>query len=295
MVSHSSPVSGQALLPDEELVELAKAGDAAALDGLLRRHLPWVYNLALYMLHSREDAADASQEILIKGATQLASFRGTSSFRTWFHRVAVNHILDRRKSRAEQVVTGFACYSEYLDRAPDSDPSGEFVTAERALLVEEARLSCTMGMLLCLDREQRMVLLLGEILDVGDAVGAELLGLTRDNFRQRLSRARAQLGSFMQGRCGLIDPNNACRCARKTRSFVQDGIVDPARLQFVHGHVEQVRGTLAQRSQRLVQVQTRLGLEMRELYPTFEPPDCVPKLREIIQSREVQSLLDLDN
>ena len=58
------------------------------------------------------------------------------------------------------------------------------------LLVDEARIGCTTGMLLCLDREQRLVYVLGEIFGVTDVVGGELLEISRDNFRQRLSRAR---------------------------------------------------------------------------------------------------------
>ncbi len=93
-----------------------------------------------------------------------------------------------------------------------------------------------MGMLLCLDREQRLAFVLGEILGATDAEGADALGTTRDGFRQRLSRARRQLQSFLSERCSLVDPLNPCRCARKTRAFVRAGIVDPARLQFTAAH-----------------------------------------------------------
>jgi hypothetical protein len=50
-------------------------------------------------------------------------------------------------------------------------------------------------MLLCLDREQRLVYVLGEIFDVTDVVGAEILEITPENFRQRLARTRRDLHS----------------------------------------------------------------------------------------------------
>jgi hypothetical protein len=84
-----------------------------------------------------------------------------------------------------------------------------------------------LGMLLCLDREQRLIYILGEILDVTDAVGAELLEISRENFRQQLARARRDLHSFMNDRCGLVNRSNPCRCAKKTRGFMQAGYVDP--------------------------------------------------------------------
>jgi hypothetical protein len=58
-------------------------------------------------------------------------------------------------------------------------------------MVDEARLTCTSGMLLCLDREPRVLHILGEIFGVTDTLGAELLEISRENFRQRPARARS--------------------------------------------------------------------------------------------------------
>ena len=76
---------------DEKLVDLAIAGDRQALETLLRRQQAWIYNLAFYMLHHRQDAEDATQEILVRVATGLSSFRRASAFRTWVHRIAASN------------------------------------------------------------------------------------------------------------------------------------------------------------------------------------------------------------
>ena len=47
---------------DEDLAALAVGGDGKALESLLRRHQPWIFNLAMYMLQLRADAEDATQE-----------------------------------------------------------------------------------------------------------------------------------------------------------------------------------------------------------------------------------------
>ena len=62
-------------------------------------------------------------------------------------------------------------------------------------------------------RQPRLVYVLGEIFGVTDAIGAELLEISRQNFRQKLSRARRDLHSFMQNQCGLVNTQNPCRCA----------------------------------------------------------------------------------
>ncbi len=277
---------------DEDLVTAAVGGNAEALAHLLCRQQTWIYNLALYMLHSRPDAEDATQEVLVKVATGLAGFKAASSFRTWIRRIAVNHFLDCRRSRPEAVVTGFGCYADYLDKAPDADFSPEQARSpEQALLVDEARIACVMGMLLCLDRHQRIVFLLGEILETSDVVAAELMGIGRDNFRQQLARAREQLSSFMHGRCGLVNPQNSCRCARKTKAFIKDGIVDPNRIQFARGHLRQVETVVEQRRQQLEGV---VGRVRSELYPLFDAPDIASRLSTLLNGKDVQTALHLD-
>jgi RNA polymerase sigma factor (sigma-70 family) len=265
---------------DLDLVQGAIAGDTAALEMLLRRHQPWIFNLALYMLQVRAEAEDATQEILIKVTTALSSFRGASAFRTWARRVAINHVLDRRRSLAESTVHGFDCYADYLERAADA-PLGDLPPQEHHVLVQEARYACSLGMLLCLDREQRITFVLGEVLELEDGPASELLGITRDNFRQRLARARADLGSFLAGRCGLVDAANPCRCARKTQAFIRDGIVDPTRLQFAPLHLEDARQEAGRHSRRLALLQER-SIELGTLYPRFEAPDLAARVRELL-------------
>src|SRR5262245_1882759 len=178
-------VSGDA--DDLELVRLVQQGDRGALDALVERHRPWIYNVALRMVYLPQDADDATQEILIKAVTKLSSFEGRSSLRTWLYRIAINHLLNMRRTRAEEIGYTFERYGDGLDATPDLDlPDPSTVPADVQLLIDEARIGCSMGMLLCLDREQRLVYVLGEIFGVADAVGAELLEVSRAAYRQRL-------------------------------------------------------------------------------------------------------------
>jgi RNA polymerase sigma factor (sigma-70 family) len=86
---------------ERALVARACSGDREALEELVRWHQGWIYNIALRMLYHPQDAEDATQEILIKVVTQLASFEGRSSFRTWLYRIVVNHVLNMRRGRIE--------------------------------------------------------------------------------------------------------------------------------------------------------------------------------------------------
>jgi RNA polymerase sigma factor (sigma-70 family) len=280
-------------LEDRALVEHARSGAREALEALVARHQAWIYNIAVRMLYHPQDAEDATQEILIKTLTRLGSFEGRSTFRTWLYRIAVNHVLNTKRGRREPAALTFGCYGHGLDTTPDFDPPDEgTVPVDVRLLVDEARITCTAGMLLCLDREQRLVYILGEIFEVTDAVGAELLDISRENFRQRLARARRDLHSFMNDKCGLVDRANPCRCAKKTRGFIEAGYVDPKHLLFARERVEDVQ----QRSRTNAEALLTLDEQCAEIFrqhPFYESPDAVPALRRLLQGPLFQRTTDL--
>jgi len=279
---------------DLELVGRAQQGSRDALEQLIARHQPWIYNIALRMLFQRQDAEDATQEILIKLITKLSTFEGRSSVRTWLYRMAVNHVLNMKRRAWEEVGLDFAGYARSLDAVPDADfPDPNAQSAEDKLLVDEARIGCTTGMLLCLDREQRLTYVLGEIFGVTDAVGAELLEISRDNFRQKLARARRDLHSFMQNQCGLVNTANPCRCSKKTIGFAKAGYLDPQKLIFAREHVTRIRDVAEKRYEELEALDAAYAAIHRE-HPFLDPPDFVAALRSFIGSRNVRSTLELE-
>jgi len=216
---------------DESLVTLAQRGDMTALDALVRRHQSWVFNLALRMVWRREVAEDAAQEILIKAVTHLGSFEARSKFSTWLHRIAVNHLLNVRKSEMEEKAMTFTDLGESLDAVVDEEHP------HSTLLVEEVRLGCITAMLMCLDRRQRLAFILGEVMGGDSETAALALDVTPANFRQLLSRTRRDLYQFMNGKCGLVNTANPCRCARKTSGFMRNGWLDPDNMQFTKDRV----------------------------------------------------------
>ena len=131
---------------DQELVQLAKGGSRAALEELVVRHQAWIYNLTLRMVHRPQDAEDATQEVLIKLFTRLSTFDGRSSLRTWLYRIAINHLLNMKRGHAESREITFAQYGRNLDNTPDADlPDPQAVPADVQLLIAEARIGCTSG------------------------------------------------------------------------------------------------------------------------------------------------------
>lgn len=259
----------------------AQAGDRQAIEDLIRSVQDQVFGLSLRMLWNEEDAKDATQEILLKIITKLSTFKGESRFSTWCHAVASRHLLNCRRSRAEAAGFTFEAFSEdLLDGA--EEPGHELRSRpEYSLMLNEVMIGCTLGMLLCLDREHRLAYVLGTIFDVDHNEGAVALGISRDAFRKRLSRANQRIHHFTRSHCGLVDGKNACRCPRRLSPAVKLGRVAPAKLQFAgRGEIDfqEVKPLLDQASEELKTVR------LYRAHPRFQSPEDFGRVLESILS-----------
>jgi RNA polymerase sigma-70 factor, ECF subfamily len=78
---------------------LAAAGDSQAFERLYRTHVSKVHSLARRMTGGPE-ADELTQDIFVRAWQKLGTFRGESAFSTWLHRLAVNVILEHRRTLA---------------------------------------------------------------------------------------------------------------------------------------------------------------------------------------------------
>jgi RNA polymerase sigma factor (sigma-70 family) len=208
----------------EDLARMAIEGNRDAVDRLVRALQSDIYGLALRMLWNREDAEDATQEILVRVITRLAQFDFQSRLTTWVFRVAVNYILDIKKSPVEKLNLTFDRFGEDLVEGLSDDGPAD---GERSILVEEVKIGCTLGMLQCLDRAHRATYILGAILELPAPEAAPALAVTPATFRKRLQRARDRIESFTRKHCGLVSDDAACRCPRRVPAAIRLGRIHP--------------------------------------------------------------------
>ncbi len=193
----------------------------------------------------------------------------SSSEAVWLARAEDRGAAELKGDREEEPVETFEEFARALDQTPDVDPLDPDSPATQ-VLIEEAKILCTVAMLLCLTGRQRLVFIMGEVFGVTDSIGAEVLGMTTANFRQVLSRARRDLYSFMAGRCGLINEANSCRCRRKMRGFIEKGYMSADRLRFAEGHRLRVRQIAPSRAHELKSVADRLHAALFHEHPFFD-------------------------
>lgn len=276
---------------DSELVKLATSGDKKALQNLIIRHQIFIYNLALKMTKNIEDAEDLTQEVFINAITSLSKFEGKSKFRTWLYRITVNYFLNTKKRKSELKVIDFETYFNSIDNMPNNELTNQEQN-DLTESIEELRISCTAGMLLCLDREQRMIYILGEMFDIDHNLGSEILGITAGNFRIRLMRARQDLNNWMNERCGLVNKANPCRCAKKTRAYIEAGIVDPNNLKFNTRHKKKIYELSEQNATSIMNTIEDLNKNIFQQHPLQEPVTSSKIVDEIFNNNLIKLILN---
>jgi RNA polymerase sigma factor (sigma-70 family) len=147
-------------------IQKACAGNKDALEETILGISDKIYNLSLRMLLFPEDAEDATQEILIRITTHLNTFKGESAFETWVYRVASNYLVTLKSKNTERFKMSFDQYAEMLDTGLSNTVAYAKNEGEMKLLLEEVKISCTHGMLLCLNPTDRVVYILGDIIGI---------------------------------------------------------------------------------------------------------------------------------
>jgi RNA polymerase sigma factor (sigma-70 family) len=265
--------------PLEDAARRAIDGDRAALDGLVRNLQGDIYGVALRMLWNREDAEDATQEILVRVVTRLAQFDFRSKLKTWVYRIAVNYILDVKKSPVERMQLNFEGFARDLADGLSSDGPAD---AERSLLTEEVKIGCTLGMLQCLDRPHRLAYVLGEILDLPGPDAADALGITSGLFRKRLQHARTAIESFTRSYCGLASDTTGCACHRRVPAALRAGRIRAEAVDFA-GRAASFQET---RSYVRRVEEARWALEVhRSSQPRASSVDFARRLAEALDAR----------
>ena len=214
---------------DEELIHLASEGSKKALLELLLKHQPFIYNIAWKMVKNPDDAADLAQEAMIKVTVNLSNFKYGSTFRTWAYRIVLNHFLTAQRKKSEIQINDFESMADALNNTPDSEMN-DSEKEEYNAYIREMNLMCMSGMLLCLTWEQRLIYIIGEMLNADHTIGSELLNITKDNFRAKLKKSRKDIFHFMNNQCGLVNKSNPCRCYKKVKFALKNGHIDAKNL-----------------------------------------------------------------
>ncbi len=278
---------------DKALIDKAVAGDKIALEQLVKKHQPFIYNLALKMVRCPDDAADMTQEVLVKVITKLSTFKGASAFRTWLYRIVVNDFIATKKRSHEEKIVSFEEHSNILDQFPDHQLT-DMEMDEYRTQIEKTKIGCMSGMLLCLTRDQRMIYILSDLFKADHTIGASIMGISPGNYRVKLSRARKELSNYMQNRCGLMNKANPCRCHKKVKALMDMQLIDNKKVLSQPTEVSRFKDYIADSTLELANVLDDKAHELFNSHPRETQFDKKGFLEGVLADKKVVQLFNLD-
>lgn len=179
-------------MEDKEIIQKVLEGDNDAFGLLVEKYQTKVYNLALRMSGSEDDAFDLAQESFIRAWRSLGSFQFESSFSTWLFRLSSNICLDYIRARKRRAAVSLTVLGEEDDAETQLDLPDPSMTPEEAVLAAEEK-ELLVRALNSLPADQRQIITLRAINDLSYTEIAEILGIQEGTVKSRLSRARAML------------------------------------------------------------------------------------------------------
>jgi len=265
--------------PPRQTLNDAISGSLSGIDRIIGLIQPGIFNLAVRMLGNREDAADATQEILLKVITHLSSFRSDSAFATWVFRVAKNHLLTASTKTRESPEVSLEGLYKSLEMGMEFNEAqmlpfgGRNLQPDEKLEAKQIALGCTQKMLMSLDRDMRLSYILDTVFGLSSEEAAAVLEVTSDTYRQRLSRARSKLDSFVSSSCGLASESARCQCDKQIPAIrhVRTKGSSASNTVFALHHVE------IEEVERNFNALVRLGnaSEIIKAHPNYQTPDAM--------------------
>ncbi len=171
---------------DKELAAGAAAGDRAAFAALLERHYDRIHALAWRWSGSRDKAQDIAQEVCLKLACAIRSFRGEAQFSTWLYRLAYTTAIDHLRA-GQRIVPLSASHISALMEVPGGEEPDAIVEGQELWAAVRA-----------LPGQQRDAVLLVYGEDLSHAEAAEIMGITEKTVSWHLFEARKRLRTLFE-------------------------------------------------------------------------------------------------
>jgi len=163
-----------------------------------------------------DGAEDLSQEVFDKINKGLNKFQGRSSLSTWIYRIATNTAIDTYRSAAYKYEMRHQAFEDETSHDPSAATAVTSSPATDQFVIRKEMSDCINEFIDNLLPDYRTVIVLSELEGFANKEIAEILGISLDNVKIRLHRARAKLKKSLQEGCDFYyTEGNTLACDRK--------------------------------------------------------------------------------
>jgi RNA polymerase sigma-70 factor (ECF subfamily) len=188
--------------PDIDIVRLAQrhATRRVAMGVLFERYRERVYNVALRIVGTSEEASDVLQDVFVLLFRKIHRFRARAVFASWVYRITVNVSLDHLRRRRRGPLS--AGSSHVLDGA--QEPAG-LTVPERGVAQHDLERH-VQDALATMSPRLRIVVVLRYLEGLSYADIGDVLGCSIGTVKSRLNRAHTAMRRALEDRYGPPSP-----------------------------------------------------------------------------------------
>ena len=162
------------------------------------------------------DAEDLAQDVFDKINSGLGGFQKKSKLSTWIYRIATNTAIDRFRSAAYKHATEHIVIEDGADHDPQCVLEDRKPPATDQVVIRKEMSECINEFIDKLPPDYKTVIVLSELEGLAIKEIAEILGISVNNAKIRLHRARAKLKAALNEGCDFYhDERNTLACDRK--------------------------------------------------------------------------------
>jgi len=163
-----------------------------------------------------DDAEDLAQVVFDKVSRGLSRFQGRSSLSTWIYRIATNTAIDRSRSAASKYEKAHNSFEDDSSHESSDAPVAPASPATDQLVIRKEMSDCINEFIDNLSPDYKTVIVLSDLEGFANKEIAEILGISLDNVKIRLHRARVKLKKALQEGCDFYyTEGNTLACDRR--------------------------------------------------------------------------------
>lgn len=170
-----------------KLINACQSGNVAAFEVLVRKYQDRIIRVLYLLLGNADDAQDVAQETFIRAFRCINAFKGTASFATWLHRIAINSARNwiRDCKREKEILTS----ADDIWHSVSDKPEDSLLAKERTLEIRSA--------LAQLPTHYREAIILRHFDELSYEEIAEVQQVPIGTVRSRLAKARMLLQTYL--------------------------------------------------------------------------------------------------
>lgn len=180
---------------ERSLIQRVIDGDRNAYEELVIANQKNVYNLALKMTKSEEDALDISQEVFFKAYRHLGRFRGDSMFSVWLYRLTYNLCIDFLRKQPKNKIVSMSREDDNNDITTYDVPDMRDLPEDSAIRNEDRKV--ILESIEKMPEKHRQILVMREITGMSYDDISDILKISMGTVKSRLARARLNLANTL--------------------------------------------------------------------------------------------------